>query len=108
MRPSLHRRLALSGTLIFLLVVAYGFRSTYLPVQWNPRFQLEALQGKTPDEVVKALGSPDFDPRVSTVDGNWMEDRDGPYWIAYYGRLGTTCTIKFKNDKVALITFTNK
>ena len=87
---------------------AFAFRTKYLWIPWNPAYTSKALNGLSRDKVVSKIGQPHFDPIVSTPDHDWKEDRDGEYYLAYYGQFGATCTVRFQNGIVSEVRHTAK
>src|SRR5438105_1390703 len=84
---------------ILATLTLYLTRREWLWIEWNPRYSLDELKGLHSSEVIAKLGAPSFDPRVSTPDGKWDEQRDGPFYLSYYGSFGATCVIQFKENK---------
>lgn len=101
-----HRSISIVLCIAFISLVAYCTRDHFLWIPWNPAYSPSALIGRSPEEVVKQLGPPSFDPRSRTPI--WDEDANGPLYLGYYGQFGATCTIVFKDGKVVEVRHTFK
>ncbi|HEY1685504.1 MAG TPA: hypothetical protein VGG19_12130 [Tepidisphaeraceae bacterium] len=94
-------------------LLALFFWGIWMPLE--PAYQLKNLQGLTPSEVIKRLGTPWNDPRVvpwyaskSTTWHVWKnEEEDGPLYIDYVEGWDM-CVIGFHNNQVVSVKFYQK
>ena len=100
MRP----RTLLTTLLIFLAAAAL-FGGCYLHqgglMMLSPKYDESRLLGLSRAEVVQRLGPPSYDPQTLATRP-WHEAEDGPYYLGYYQK-GATCSITFKDGKVASV-----
>jgi hypothetical protein len=86
------------GTAILLII---GFWA-YCGVRWNPKFDINALRGLTPNQVVSQLGTPNYDLR----NAGWKpaDEQTGDLLKLFYddrgGWLGQEYEIIFSQNKV--------
>jgi hypothetical protein len=71
-------------------------------------FAESRLLGLTVKEVEERLGKPSFDPLVAKPNGIWDPKVDGPYYVAYFHRLGGAHSIYFENGKVSGVKYSTK
>ena len=101
MRRLLLRLAAIIGVLVIAGLLLIDPRSLLI---YMPRYSKAALIGKTPAEVVRDLGPPEYDPRTE----GWKDEAtDGPLALSY--RHGTMyCTIDFEHGHVVSVRRTPK
>ena len=79
-------------------------------LELSPAYRERHLLGLTPDEVVRRLGKPDFDPRYPPgwkpgEPPYWQDEaKDGPLHLGY-AQGWNRCVIRFEGGRVSSVGF---
>lgn len=96
--PRAKRERILRHLILCVLLLLLGLGG-YRAFAWNPKYDLQRVQGLTPDEVIARLGQPDFDPRKQ----GWNEKEWGPLQFDYNEFFGKGYLLTFENNHVVRV-----